>query len=111
MSYQKLSGGGKPFPFLSSLCRSLRLYTTQQVQDMGRDAKAPDVITRQYTINLGKAITGITFKKRAPRAVAAVRVSTAKIERSVRERPLSPKRSDRETREGGWTMRETMRTR
>jgi hypothetical protein len=34
---------------------------------MGRDAKAPDVITREYTINLGKAITGITFKS-APRA-------------------------------------------
>lgn len=66
---------------------------------MGRDAKAPDVITREYTINLGKAITGITFKKRAPRAVAAVRVSTARMERAIaRERPLSPKRRDRETR-------------
>jgi len=39
---------------------------------MGRDAKPADVVTREYTINLGKAITGITFKKRAPRAVAAV---------------------------------------
>ena len=40
---------------------------------MGRESKPADVITREYTINLGKAITGVTFKKRAPRAVAAVR--------------------------------------
>ena len=42
---------------------------------MGRESKPADVITRDYTINLGKAITGVTFKKRAPRAVAAVRAS------------------------------------
>lgn len=42
---------------------------------MGRESKPADVITRDYTINLGKAITGVTFKKRAPRAVAAVRPS------------------------------------
>jgi large subunit ribosomal protein L31e len=75
-------------------------------ETMGRDAKAPDVITREYTINLGKAITGITFKKRAPRAVAAVRVSTARMERAIR--PLSPKRSDRGTRarvDGGCARR------
>lgn len=32
-----------------------------------------DVVTREYTINLSKAVHGITFKKRAPRAVQAVR--------------------------------------
>ena len=31
-----------------------------------------DVVTREYTINLSKAVHGITFKKRAPRAVQAV---------------------------------------
>lgn len=35
--------------------------------------KTQDVVTREYTINLAKAVHGITFKKRAPRAVAAVR--------------------------------------
>jgi len=40
---------------------------------MGRESKPADVITREYTINLGKAITGVKFKKRAPRAVAEVR--------------------------------------
>ena len=29
---------------------------------MGRESKPADVITRDYTINLGKAITGVTFK-------------------------------------------------
>jgi len=35
---------------------------------------ADDVVTREYTINLGKATHGVTFKKRAPRAVKAVRI-------------------------------------
>jgi large subunit ribosomal protein L31e len=35
--------------------------------------KTQDVVTREYTINLAKAIHGVTFKKRAPRAVSAVR--------------------------------------
>lgn len=95
MSDRKRSAEESP----RTTCRALRLYATQRFETMGRDAKAPDVITREYTINLGKAITGITFKKRAPRAVAAVRVSTARMERAIaRERLLSPKRSDRETR-------------
>lgn len=38
--------------------------------------KTQDVVTREYTINLAKAVHGITFKKRAPRAVAAVRELT-----------------------------------
>ena len=39
--------------------------------------KTQDVVTREYTINLAKAVHGITFKKRAPRAVAAVRTFPA----------------------------------
>jgi len=39
--------------------------------------KTQDVVTREYTINLAKAVHGITFKKRAPRAVAAVRTTPA----------------------------------
>lgn len=34
--------------------------------------KTQDVVTREYTINLAKAVHGLTFKKRAPRAVQAV---------------------------------------
>ena len=32
-----------------------------------------EVVTREYTINLHKALHGITFKKRAPKAVSYVR--------------------------------------
>ena len=35
--------------------------------------KTQDVVTREYTINLAKAVHVLTFKKRAPRAVQAVR--------------------------------------
>ena len=35
--------------------------------------KSTEPVTREYTINLAKAVHGITFKKRAPRAVSAVR--------------------------------------
>ena len=31
--------------------------------------KAPEVVTRDYTINMGRALKGITFKKRAARAI------------------------------------------
>ena len=37
--------------------------------------KTKDVVTREYTINLAKAVHGLTFKKRAPRAVQAVRTN------------------------------------
>jgi len=42
---------------------------------MGVDKKSrsKDVISREYTINLHKALHGVTFKKRAPKAVRAVR--------------------------------------
>jgi hypothetical protein len=42
-------------------------------QPLAAMGKTQDVVTREYTINLAKAVHGITFKKRAPRAVAAVR--------------------------------------
>jgi len=40
-----------------------------------RPAKAPteDVISREYTINLHKRLHGVTFKKRAPRALTEIR--------------------------------------
>ena len=31
------------------------------------------VVTREYTVNLHKALHGVTFKKKAPRAIKAVR--------------------------------------
>jgi len=36
-------------------------------------SRAEDVISREYTINLHKRVHGVTFKKRAPRAVGEIR--------------------------------------
>ena len=38
-----------------------------------KKSRSKDVISREYTINLHKALHGITFKKRAPKAVSYVR--------------------------------------
>jgi len=40
-----------------------------------RPARAPvsDVVTREFTINLHKRLHGITFKKRAPRALVEIK--------------------------------------
>ncbi|BDD55687.1 60S ribosomal protein L31 [Monascus purpureus] len=39
----------------------------------GKRAATEDVVTREYTINLHKRLHGVTFKKRAPRAIKAIR--------------------------------------
>ena len=41
--------------------------------------KSPDVVTRDYTINLHKRLQGITFKKKAPRAIREIKKVCAKI--------------------------------
>ena len=56
---------------------------------MGRESKPADVITRDYTINLGKAITGVTFKKRARRER-----SRRCVRANANDRDLSPNRGD-----------------
>mmetsp|Transcript_31816 Transcript_31816/g.84967 ORF Transcript_31816/g.84967 Transcript_31816/m.84967 type:complete len:120 (-) Transcript_31816:206-565(-) len=38
-----------------------------------KGARVNDIITREYTINLHKRLIGGTFRKRAPRAITAVR--------------------------------------
>lgn len=38
----------------------------------------PDLITREYTIHLSKRLYGVTFKKRAPRAVREIKQFAAK---------------------------------
>jgi large subunit ribosomal protein L31e len=35
--------------------------------------KAPDVVTREYTIQMSKRLQGITFKKRAARAIREIK--------------------------------------
>mmetsp|Transcript_2761 Transcript_2761/g.6197 ORF Transcript_2761/g.6197 Transcript_2761/m.6197 type:complete len:114 (+) Transcript_2761:218-559(+) len=41
--------------------------------------KTQDVVTREYTINLGKALHGVNFKQRAPKAVTAVKKFASKV--------------------------------
>jgi large subunit ribosomal protein L31e len=35
--------------------------------------KSSDIVTREYTIHLSKRLFGVTFKKRAPRAVREIK--------------------------------------
>lgn len=38
-----------------------------------KKSRSKDAVTREYTINLHKRLHGITFKKRAPRAIKEIR--------------------------------------
>jgi large subunit ribosomal protein L31e len=41
--------------------------------------RGKEVVTREYTINLHKRVLGISFKKRAPRAVKEIKQFAAKM--------------------------------
>mmetsp|Transcript_24892 Transcript_24892/g.41617 ORF Transcript_24892/g.41617 Transcript_24892/m.41617 type:complete len:119 (-) Transcript_24892:142-498(-) len=44
-----------------------------------KKSRSKDVISREYTINLHKALHGVTFKKRAPKAVSIVKKFARKM--------------------------------
>ncbi|VDP15910.1 unnamed protein product [Soboliphyme baturini] len=46
---------------------------TKVKKDKREKSTANEVVTREYTINLHKRIYGITFKKRAPRAIKEIK--------------------------------------
>ena len=47
---------------------------------MGKERKAqPDIVSRDYTINLHKRLTRITFKNRAPRAIREIKKFAVKM--------------------------------
>lgn len=46
---------------------------------MVKDKKASEFATRDYTIHLSKRLYGVTFKKRAPRAVREVKKFAQKM--------------------------------
>lgn len=48
-----------------------------------------DVVTREYTINMHKRLHGVTFKKRAPRAVKEIK-KFAKLHMGTEDVRLSP---------------------
>jgi large subunit ribosomal protein L31e len=41
--------------------------------------KGSDIATRDYTINMGKRLFGVTFKKRAPRAIDEIKKFATKV--------------------------------
>lgn len=43
-----------------------------------RRAKSSDIVTREYTIHLSKRLYGVTFKKRAPRAIREIKLFAQK---------------------------------
>ena len=49
---------------------------------MAKDKFKKTVATREYTINLHKRLHGITFKKRAPRAVKEIKKFAVKMMRT-----------------------------
>ena len=43
-----------------------------------RKPKGSDIATRDYTIHMSKRLYGVTFKKRAPRAISEIKKFAAK---------------------------------
>jgi large subunit ribosomal protein L31e len=45
------------------------------VKETTRERKVPaaDIVTREYTIHMSKRLYGVTFKKRAPRAIKEIK--------------------------------------
>ena len=64
----------------------------------GNMGKTQDVVTREYTINLAKAVHGLTFKKRAPRAVQAVSAQPRDKRAAIRARRRCDARDAASTR-------------
>ena len=50
-----------------------QLAASRMVKGDRQKSAAADLVTREYTVNLNKRLHGITFKKRAPRAVRELR--------------------------------------
>lgn len=44
-----------------------------------RRAKGSDIVTREYTIHMSKRLYGVTFKKRAPRAIREIKAFAEKM--------------------------------
>lgn len=43
-----------------------------------RRVKGSDIVTRDYTIHMSKRLYGVTFKKRAPRAIKEIKLFAQK---------------------------------
>ena len=62
---------------------STSLYHLQMAKDSGaKAARAADIVSREYTVNLHKRIHRISFKKRAPRAIQEIKKFAKKMMRT-----------------------------
>lgn len=59
----------RPLPLTSNFCSEM---APPKSQKPGRSALA-DVVTREYTIHLHKRVFGVSFKKRAPKAIKEIK--------------------------------------
>merc|ERR1711865_282725 len=53
-------------------------YTSAKMAP-GKKSRANDLVSREYTINMSKALHGFNFKKRAPRAVKEIKKFAQKV--------------------------------
>jgi hypothetical protein len=58
-------------------CNVEKLHTVTMAEERERKPKA-DIVTRDYTIHMSKRLYGVTFKKRAPRAIREIKAFAVK---------------------------------
>ena len=73
-----LSNPSFPLAELAALTQTSPPAAGRNSGKMARDSKNT-VVSREYTINLHKRLHGVTFKKRAPRAVKEIKAFAAKV--------------------------------
>ena len=54
------------------------MVKTERPARAPREKKSGDIVTRDYTVHLSKRLYGVTFKKRAPRAVREIKAFAQK---------------------------------
>lgn len=59
------------FSVISVFCQLVRNMVKEGSKR--NKAKGSDIATRDYTIHMSKRLYGVTFKKRAPRAIAEIK--------------------------------------
>lgn len=67
------------FILFALFCVQLSLFLLYFNNNMAeRRVKSSDIVTRECTIHLSKRLYGVTFKKRAPRAIKEIKLFAQK---------------------------------
>lgn len=64
-------------PINLSLAEMVKAARPEKKERVERAPKA-DIVTREYTIHMSKRLYGVTFKKRAPRAIREIKQFASK---------------------------------